>query len=1216
MAGDRGLQLDMFGGVDESATVGTAAPMMAAGGGWQMAETAAFATALRRGSLNDALGVLNRLKIDTAWKVLLEAGFTAGSSTDRKTLMAPVQNDIIEAAQRGLTGRELRTVRIQEENSRQIRESLAGADKLVDTEGSLPVHDGVRQVELFIPDARMGEFQHKLKSIQAMALKLGLLEWEVTLGAKEWRKVNVLRSGFDGNPTNEPMGMEGTPVSIVGKAPVIAGWRFLAKVEHSTDGNIIKSMASIDQISKSWHSCAPNCEHCDSNRQRKNTFMLQSVLSGEVKQVGSSCVSDFVGEQYRDPERIAALFSYLDELSHEYLFDPDKEVGDLGQDNLGVSPERIMAATLKIVEMDRGYISAEKSAVELVLSTADQVKGAFWGRNPNDVVRYETGHLERAKEVVGWLKGQTDSDSLWMRNIAHLAGRENITMKNASLFASGFVAWNRELERKLRGERGAGEWIGQPGEKTAVAAILERQGGFETQFGYKSILTFRDEVGNALVWKTSSPPEGVQVGALYHIQATIKEHGEFKGDKQTEITRAKLAELELFNFGSIKAYGQLAKMATLDVPDNSGMTPLVYAVAQEKPDHVRALLSAGADANQRFGQEKMPVLAYAHTAEMAGLLMASGARATDIDDAALAFMEAPAREAIKVALEKVTLSVDDSAIDQPIPPIPTQPAVEQGGNEEGEVIRRMKARWAAVKAISGSYIKANYEQAGITFVGEGKDRSIVKDGVVVGVMSGRVSRQALHDTLIQGIQEDAAFVAQTLEKEYQHLLVPAGYKFRFEPKDAIRAIETTHSYQFSAYIALQGENANDEPNQVDTELRVHFDGEPRATLFMDKGQRWAYKNKTVLNDSEKFLKADTYSDLGKSLVETVNAKLLEHLPGIEMHSVDDGLASGTNAAPKVPEWHTVLPETGLPIEAKDEIGDGYRWVANRVAAEAVEAVRHHQKMNGGQMYAYMLPAANGNHGRVRFVPDDQDVPAESGWKLINGEGLRIGSMTPEQVISKLSDWLRREPILGDRRAAPAKSAEEAIRKAFDARPDRTDNLVVPLKVAFNGVSQEFLAVGGKLPSLSEQQRGLQSTVQLSRLYAGKLLSDMPREILFQAYSLSGRNVLMDTGLPRKASDEDLKRWAEHGLAVPSLENKHLTPVSGSGPYLGKIVDMKDGKVIQDIGRGQLVAHTEKQFANVPTIGDRLEIRYAADAVASVKNLGREEAPMKRVANSR
>jgi hypothetical protein len=197
-------------------------------------------------------------------------------------------------------------------------------------------------------------------------------------------------------------------------------------------------------------------------------------------------VSDFLGENYRDPERIAALFSYLDEMGREYLYDPDREVDGTSADALGVSPERIMAATLKIVEMDRGYISAEKAEAQQVLSTGDRVKGAFWSRNPNDAVRYEAGHLERAKEVVGWLKDQTNSDSLWMRNIAHLAGREAITFKNASLFASGYIAWNRELERKLRGERGIGDWIGQPGEKAVVAATLERQGGFETQFGYKS----------------------------------------------------------------------------------------------------------------------------------------------------------------------------------------------------------------------------------------------------------------------------------------------------------------------------------------------------------------------------------------------------------------------------------------------------------------------------------------------------------------------------------------------------------------------------------------------------------------------------------------------------------------------------------------------------------------------------------------------------------
>ncbi len=513
---------------------------------------------------------------------------------------------------------------------------------------AIPSHDGIKHVEVFVPNERLGAFQRKLATMQAAARKLGLPEWDVTMAPKEWREVSALRSADDGRPVWEKMRQEGTPVTIEGRAPVVAGWRFLAKIEHEGDGNLVKMMGGDDQSAKSWHTCPPNCAHCNVPRQRNNTFMLQSVETGETKQVGSTCVSDFLGENYRDPERIAALYDHLADLGREYLYDPDREDGDVDMTTLGVSPVRVMATTLAIVEKDKGYISAEKGESEGVMSTGERVRAAFWSKHARDAVKVDIGHVERAGEVVDWLKGQTDAGSLWLRNIAFLANRENVSCKNASLFASGYVAWNRELQNSLKAARGTGDWIGQAKEKITVAATLERMGGYETQYGYTSVLTFRDEMGNALVWKTSAAPDGVVVGGNYHLMATVKDHGEYQNEKQTEIIRAKLPELELFTFGSAKSYAAMAAVATPDVVDDRGHTPLIMALWNDKVDHAKMLLANGADANQRM-DGGLSALAYATSAEMANVLIGAGARAADVDEKDVEQMEAGAREVVRAA---------------------------------------------------------------------------------------------------------------------------------------------------------------------------------------------------------------------------------------------------------------------------------------------------------------------------------------------------------------------------------------------------------------------------------------------------------------------------------------------------------------------------------------------------------------------------------------
>ena len=61
--------------------------------------------------------------------------------------------------------------------------------------------------------------------------------------------------------------------------------------------------------------------------------------------------------------------------------------------------------------------------------------------------------------------------------------------------------------------------------------------GFGTDTMY--VFTFRDQQGNALVWKTG---KGLiyEAGTQVHLTGTIKDHSEYKDEKQTVLTRCKV----------------------------------------------------------------------------------------------------------------------------------------------------------------------------------------------------------------------------------------------------------------------------------------------------------------------------------------------------------------------------------------------------------------------------------------------------------------------------------------------------------------------------------------------------------------------------------------------------------------------------------------------------------------------------------------------------
>ncbi len=87
------------------------------------------------------------------------------------------------------------------------------------------------------------------------------------------------------------------------------------------------------------------------------------------------------------------------------------------------------------------------------------------------------------------------------------------------------------------------QYIGTVGDVIVVTAKLVGIHQYETHFSYYGetnyIYKFTDENGNIIVWKTSSFQQ-ITEGETYEIKGKIKEHNEYKGEKQTVLARCKI----------------------------------------------------------------------------------------------------------------------------------------------------------------------------------------------------------------------------------------------------------------------------------------------------------------------------------------------------------------------------------------------------------------------------------------------------------------------------------------------------------------------------------------------------------------------------------------------------------------------------------------------------------------------------------------------------
>ena len=65
---------------------------------------------------------------------------------------------------------------------------------------------------------------------------------------------------------------------------------------------------------------------------------------------------------------------------------------------------------------------------------------------------------------------------------------------------------------------------------------------FDGQFGLTTILTMLDDDDNCLKWFGTSPgAHATEMGGDYWLTGTVRKHGEYKGVKETLLTRCSLS---------------------------------------------------------------------------------------------------------------------------------------------------------------------------------------------------------------------------------------------------------------------------------------------------------------------------------------------------------------------------------------------------------------------------------------------------------------------------------------------------------------------------------------------------------------------------------------------------------------------------------------------------------------------------------------------------
>jgi hypothetical protein len=392
------------------------------------------------------------------------------------------------------------------------------------------------------------DFEELTKKINRITKKLDKYSYKWTFEnlGESIQEVNVI----DYRNINNVPAWQFHPKNLGKKAVEIISYTFemeslklgeyevIAVLEHNAIENSQENLIHIIKeeiiIPLQYRNVKSICEHCNSDRQRNKTVLLQDT-NGNIKQVGTTCIKEYTGIDGID------IINYYQDI-HDIII----EDLEMDYDNINYYPK---------CDSTLNYLSA---CIQLIIETGydkETTKFKAWEIAGTD--KQDKKYFEKALQVIEYFKNSTfDESQNFLQNIKLYLSQKYT--KISGFIAYAYIAYQKQIEyeQKKQAEKEGkkqSEFIGTTGQKLEIELTFKKRIAYETSYnGYNEmtqyIYLFEDIQGNVYKWNTAKFIEKeinnhlvpIQEGEQLKLKGTIKEHKEYKEQKQTVLTRCKV----------------------------------------------------------------------------------------------------------------------------------------------------------------------------------------------------------------------------------------------------------------------------------------------------------------------------------------------------------------------------------------------------------------------------------------------------------------------------------------------------------------------------------------------------------------------------------------------------------------------------------------------------------------------------------------------------
>lgn len=424
-----------------------------------------------------------------------------------------------------------------------------------------------------------GDFERKISAFARKCLKFGIdFEWKKVEESTDFIYVNNYDRKIDGTP--EIRIIHGTETELLQEirkgiynslypfpvvvyemteatAKVNGDFTIAAKLDRVNGGNLVETFLNPEtherfEIPEKYHHSDGYCEHCRTQRERTKLFVIQNRKNGEFFQVGASCMkfynwgisAEHIGKFYEDLTEIYKC-GISDDLSDAEL---REYVCRTSRQNYYNVRDVIKIAIMVIAE--KGYCKADGNGIptkEIVDAACDCLYNGKHETVREMLQRKYNGKFDRVvdeseidKVITHFTEKRDTSD--FTVNVQLLLSCGNVDRKHVGFIACLPQVMTRDIERaeQLKAKEKFTHY-GEIKKRYTLTVDDCRIIATYPGYGYYDVVTvLRIRCGNnVLIWKTQKDVEPDDfIGKS--LTFTVKNHSEFNGEKQTEITRAKI----------------------------------------------------------------------------------------------------------------------------------------------------------------------------------------------------------------------------------------------------------------------------------------------------------------------------------------------------------------------------------------------------------------------------------------------------------------------------------------------------------------------------------------------------------------------------------------------------------------------------------------------------------------------------------------------------